>query len=252
MSAGCGAVNGWCTAPSAPVAGSLSNSGKSVTQRKALASSFTSESRGAPRPAERDRAPGSRCDSVRRRTAPDRLPRGRASSPLRHAGTSPPVPRAAPFARFSRTRPPAPALFAVASISSTCFRDKRSGAARNANAAHASALRDRRARDRELRVAERRRSRRRSRARSADPAGRTRSAPSRPRTSSAGTTVGTPTPTSLQSARDQPFGERDDVVLRDERRLDVDLRELRLPVDCADPRRGSSARSGSSDRSPRP
>ena len=121
-SSGCGAVNGWCTAPSRPLSGSFSKSGKSTTHRKScrpsgircsLAARFCRTRSSA----ALDTRSGPATNSP---SAPSGMSSASPEPSLRNFAADPS--RATP-ARLSLMSPPAPALLASASISSTCLRE---------------------------------------------------------------------------------------------------------------------------------
>ncbi len=169
-------------------------------------------------------------DAVRRppRTAPGR--RRRAPS-----APAPPASRnlaggpvSSPFSRLSRNRPPAPALLAIASSSSTCFRDS---AAPSARASRAPA-RPPRSPSAQCRARWRRRRRCID---DVEPVAQVRpvDAVALHRVgvaSSGGTASRSRAPPSRHSATISPSARRMMSLASHERRLDVDLRELGLAV----------------------
>ena len=103
-------------------------------------------------------------------------------------------------------------------------------AAGNHERPHDAALRDDLAERVERRPRPTRGTRPRSRGRSAGRACRSRTSPSPRRTAAAGTASATSTPISLKITLDQRLDHREDRVGPRERHLDVDLRELGLPI----------------------
>ena len=181
-------------------------SGSRCTTTNAWTSSGTSSRRcahGLSHAVERRRGARGPAPATNRPSSPSARPS--ASARRRRRGTSPPCPSSPSAVRLSTSRPLAPAPFASASSSSICLRDSaappgtRMPRTRSPRAMAACT-------NGELARAEHRCHVAQSRVRSAGRAGRSRSAPSRRRTSCAGTATRPRTPAACQSVGDQPLG----------------------------------------------